>query len=125
MKPTTVDEYIINAPKEIQQKLRQLRDVIRNSAPQAEEKLSYGMPYFGYKGRLAYFAYVKNHIGLYVMPPIVVQFKNELKEYQTAKATIRFPLEQELPIPLIRELIKASVHANEIKHHVVSQKVKK
>ena len=124
MKPTTVEEYIQNAPTTIQGKLRQIREVIQGAAPHAEEKLSYGMPYYSYKGRLAYFAYAKNHIGLYVMPPIVLQYKDELKEFQTAKATIRFPLEQALPLILIRKLIQASVHANEIKYQATSQKVK-
>lgn len=114
-KAKTVDEYIANAPKEIQGKLRQLRKVIRESAPNAEEKISYGMPYYGYKGRLAYFAYAKNHIGLYAMPPTVDEFKNELKKYKTGKATIRLPLNEELPIYLIKKLVKAGVERNEKK----------
>ncbi len=63
-----VDEYIANAPEELQSKLKQLRKVIKDSAPEALEKISYGMPYYGYKGRLAYFAYAKEHIGLYIPP---------------------------------------------------------
>ncbi len=122
MKPTTVDEYIQSAPKETQAKLHALRKAIKEAAPDAYEKLSYGMPYYGYKGRLAYFAYAKNHVGLYVMPPIVEQHNEELTDYKTAKATIRFPLDKDLPLPLIKKLIKAGVHANEIKHHVMSQR---
>ena len=71
------------------------------------------MPYYGYKGRLVYFAYAKHHIGLYAMPPIVDDYKNELKKYQTAKATIRFPLDERLPLALIKKLIKAGVKNNE------------
>ncbi len=111
----TVDEYIAGAPKEVQGKLKELRAIIKDAAPNAEEKISYGMPYYGYKGRLAYFAYAKNHIGLYAMPPTVEDHKNELKKYETAKATIRFPLNEDLPIPLIKKLIKAGIKNNEAK----------
>ena len=114
MKPAKdVDEYIASAPKEVQGKLKELRATIKETAPNAEEKISYGMPYYGYKGRLAYFAYFKNHIGLYAMPPILKGHQNELKKYQTAKATIRFPLNEDLPIALIKKLVKAGIKNNE------------
>ena len=70
-----VDEYITNALKDIQDKLIELRDSIRAVAPNAEERISYGMPYYGYKGRLAYFRYSKNHIGLYIPPPVIRDHK--------------------------------------------------
>lgn len=109
---STVDEYIASAPEEVQGKLRELRAAIRQVAPEAMEKISYGMPYYGYKGRLAYFAYAKQHIGLYAMPPIVDDHKNELKKYQTSTATIRFPLDEKLPISLIKKLIRAGMKKN-------------
>ena len=55
----TVDEYIAQAPKEVQDKLKELRAVIRTSAPGVEERISYGMPYYYYKGRLVYFGLSK------------------------------------------------------------------
>lgn len=109
----SVDEYIANAPVAVQEKLNQIRAAIKEAAPKAEEKISYGMPYYGYKGRMAYFRLAKNHIGLYVMPPIVEVFKNDLKKYQTAKAAIQFPLDQDLPIALIKKLIAARVKIND------------
>ena len=115
MRIKDVDEYIANAPSEVQGKLRQLRKIIKDTAPDAEEKLSYGMPYYGYKGRLAYFAYARNHVGLYVMPPIIEDYKDELKKYETATATIRFSLSEELPLALIKKLLKAGVKSNEEK----------
>ncbi|HET7098991.1 MAG TPA: DUF1801 domain-containing protein [Patescibacteria group bacterium] len=110
-----VEEYIANAPEEVQGKLRELRQIIKSSAPKAEEKISYGMPYYGYKGRLVYFAYFKNHIGVYITPPIVADFKDELKDYETHMATIRFPHDKKLPIVLIKKLIKARVKLNDEK----------
>lgn len=113
MKPKTVDEYIANAPEETQEKLWEIRKIIKSVAPKAEEKLSYAMPYYGYKGRLVYFAYAKKHVGLYVMPPTVEEFKNELKDYVTSTATVQFPLNKKLPVNLIKRLIKFGVERNE------------
>lgn len=109
----TVDSYISAAPKEVQPKLKELRRLIKSVAPKAEEKISYGMPYYGYKGRFAYFAWAKKHVGLYVMPPIVANHKKELKGYETATATVRFPLDKKLPVALIKKLLKAGVKQNE------------
>ena len=108
-----VGEYISSAPKEVQQKLKELRTIIKEVAPNSLEKISYGMPYYGYKGRLAYFAFAKKHIGLYLPTPIIEEHQSELKDYETAKATVRFPLDQKLPILLIKKLIKARVKKNE------------
>ncbi len=113
MKIRTVDEYIANAPKQIQSRLKELRSAIKSAAPKASEKISYGMPYYSYKGRLIYFGFAKNHIGIYTMPPIVEEFGKELKKYQTGKATIRLPLDENLPIELIKKLVKARVKFND------------
>ena len=110
---TDVDEYISNAPKDVQGKLKEMRAAIKECAPKAMEKISYGMPYFGYKGRLIYFAYFKNHIGFYIMPPMVEMYKKDLKEYETSTGTVRFPFDKKLPISLIRKLVKARVKHNE------------
>jgi uncharacterized protein YdhG (YjbR/CyaY superfamily) len=113
LKVKSVNEYISKAPKEHQEKLNQLRDLILEVAPEAEEKISYAMPYYGYKGRFAYFAFAKKHIGLYLTPPIMEIFKDELKNYETATATIRFPLDEKLPVALIKKLLKARKKLNE------------
>ena len=109
----SVDDYLKTTPPGARTKLRELRKAIKEAAPDAEEKISYGMPYYGYKGRLAYFAYAKHHIGLYAMPPVIQDHIKELKKYRTATATIRFPLDEDLPITLIKKLVKAGVKNNE------------
>lgn len=111
----TVEGYIASAPKEVQPKLKQMRELILSAAPKAEEKISYSMPYYGYKGRLAYFAFAKTHIGLYIPPPIIAMHKDELKKYKTAMATVQFPLDEKLPVTLIKKLVKARVRFNENK----------
>lgn len=109
----SVDEYIQSTPKEIRGKLSELRRLIKSAAPKAQERISYGMPYYEYKGRLAYFRLAKNHIGLYVMPPVLAEHKEELKGYEIGEAAIRLPLDKKLPSALIKKLIKARVKKNE------------
>ena len=99
----------------MQGKLKELRAAIKEAAPTAVERISYGMPYYSYKGRLAYFRLAKAHIGLYVPPPVIEEHKSELRGYETATATVRFPLDKKLPIALIKKLVKARMKKNEEK----------
>ncbi len=112
-KAKDVDEYIAGAPEELQGKLRELRKVIKSVAPKAEEKISYGMPYYGYLGRLAYFAYFKDHLSFFVMHGVLADFEKEVKDYKTGAATLRFSLDQKVPVALIKKLVKATVKKNE------------
>ncbi len=114
-KVKTVDEYIKNAPEDLQDRLKEIRKAIKSVAPEALEKISYSMPYYGYKGRLAYFAHAKKHIGLYVPPPVIADHKKELVSYKTAMATVQFPNDKKLPITLIKKLIKARIKINNSK----------
>ncbi len=113
LRANNVDEYVAQAPPELQERLRELRRAIQQVAPEAQEKISYGMPYYGYKGRLVYFAYFTHHIGVYITPPIVADFQKDLSGYETHMATIRFPHDKKLPIPLIKKLIKVRMQLNE------------
>lgn len=113
LKPKSVDAYIARAPKEVRGKLKELRAAVRKTAPKALERISYGMPYYDYKGRLAYFAAFKKHIGLYIPSPTIEEHKEWLKDYETAMATVRFPLDKKLPISLIKKLIRARIKKND------------
>ena len=114
-KPKDVDAFIAAAPKEVRGKLKELRTVIKKIAPDAVERISYGMPYYHYNGRLAYFNYWKAHIGLYLPTPTIEEHRSELKAYETSRATVRFPLGERLPITTIGKLIKARMQTNELK----------
>jgi uncharacterized protein YdhG (YjbR/CyaY superfamily) len=114
-KPKDVDTFIAAAPKEVQGKLKELRATIRKAAPTAVEKIGYGMPYYSYKGQLAYFNVWTSHIGLYLPTPTIAEHETQLAGYETTKATVRFPLDERLPVGLIRTLIKARMKANEEK----------
>lgn len=109
-----VDEYIALAPKEVQGKLKELRTTIKTTAPKAEERISYGMPYYHYKGRLVYFAHAKKYIGIYaIFEPVRAMYRIELKGYEMSKGTIRFPLDESLPVVLIKKLVKAQGRKND------------
>jgi len=112
-KAADVDAYIEGAPKEVQEKLRKIRGAIKEIAPDAKERISYGMPYYDYKGRLIYFGLAKSHIGLYIPTPILEEYKDEVSEYETTNATLRIPLDKEIPIDLIKMLVKARLQKNE------------
>lgn len=107
-----VDTYISNAPKEAQGKLKQLRAAIKQLAPDAAEGISYRMPYYSYHGQLAWFASMKGYIGLYLRPPVIAEHARELAAYKTTKSAIHFPLDEKLPLPLIRKLVKARMKKN-------------
>jgi uncharacterized protein YdhG (YjbR/CyaY superfamily) len=108
-----VDDYIASTPKEVQNKLKELRAVIKKTAPDAQERIGYGMPYYGYKGRLVYFGLSKNHIGLYIPPPIIKDHKKDLVGFGTSKSAIRFPSDKKLPFSLIKKLILARINHND------------
>lgn len=109
----TVDAYIAAAPRAAQPLLRQLRQVIKKAAPGADERISYGMPYYDYHGRLIYFGLHSNHVGVY--PVGQTEKYPELKEYVTGKGTMRFQLDRPLPVALITKLVKERVRQNEAK----------
>ncbi len=111
--PKDVDEYIAGAPKEAQAKLKELRAAIREAAPAATERISYGMPYYDYKGRLVYFGLAKTHIGVYIPTPVLEEHKSELRDFKTTQATLRIPLDKNLPVELIKKLVKARMKKNE------------
>lgn len=112
--PKDVDEYIEKAPKESQGKLRELRAAIREVAPNAVERISYGLPCYGEKGRTVYFGAMKAHIGLYgISAAVLEEYKGEVASYAAAKGTIRLPLDKDLPLELVKKMVKARMEGNE------------
>lgn len=108
----TIDEYIDSFPAGVQKHLKKLRAVIKEAAPGAEEKISYRMPAFTYKGNLIYFAAFKNHLGLYPTPSGIEAFQAELAAYKKAKGSVQFPLDEPLPWDLIKRIVKYRVEEN-------------
>lgn len=110
----TVDDYIAQTPEEVRPRLQELRATIKAAAPEAQERMSYGMPFYEYKGRLVYFQLWKKHIGLYALSHDIEKYKSELQGYVGDKGTLRFPLNEKLPLALIEKLVRAKVRRNEI-----------
>ena len=114
--PKTVDEYLDRVPEPARTTLNKTRAVIRSVAPpEATEGISYGIPTFKYKGTLASFAAFSNHCSLFPGAGPTIEFKNELKNFQTAKGTIRFAPNKPLPASLLKKLMKARIAENERK----------
>lgn len=108
----TIDEYISEFPSDVQDILNNLRKVINDAAPEAKEKISWGMATFTLHGNLVHFAGYKNHIGFYPGPSGVEHFKNELTDYKTSKGTIQFDINKPLPIFLIDRIVRFRVNEN-------------
>ena len=81
-----------------------MRTCIRAAAPGAKESLKWGMPAFSYRRILVTFAAYERHIGFYPTPSAVRAFANDLSKFATASASIQFPLDKPLPLPLIRKI---------------------
>ena len=110
----TVDDYLASVPGEARAALEHLRRTIKAAAPDATETISYQIPTFKHHGPLVAYAAFKEHCGFYVMSPSVMEaHKDELKSYDTAKATIRFPADRPLPGALVKKLVKARIAENE------------
>lgn len=121
--PESVEAYISEYPAEVQEKLNDIRRVVKKTAPEAVEKISYGMPAYTLKGMLLYFAVHTNHIGLYPYPSAMEAFKKEIAQYHSAKSTIRFPLDKPLPLKLISEIVAFRAQENILKDQL-KKKVK-
>lgn len=100
----TIDAYISGAAPAAQPILRKIRALIRKSAPDAEEIISYQMPAFRQNGILLYFAAFKNHIGMF--PPVRgdEELERELERYRGPKGNLQFPLDEPMPYKLIARI---------------------
>lgn len=108
----TIDEYIAQYPGDVQARLGALRQAIRDEAPQAQEKISYGMPAFYLNGNLVYFAVHKNHIGFYPCPSGIENFKDRIAGYEYSKGAVQFPHDKPLPLALVREIVRFRMTEN-------------
>jgi len=108
----TIDEYIAASPKNVQSILRQLRKIIRETAPEAEEAISYQMPAFRLNGILVYFAAFKNHVSFFPTSSAIQAFRKKLSPYKTSKGTVQFPLTEPIPFALVKEMAKFRVKEN-------------
>jgi uncharacterized protein YdhG (YjbR/CyaY superfamily) len=105
MKITSIDEYIEQFPEDVREYLNNIRALGRELVPEAEEKLTYGVPSFVLNGILFNYAAFKKHVGFYPTPTAIEAFADKLTDYETAKGTIKFPFSKPMPYDLIKEII--------------------
>jgi len=104
----SVDDYIALQPDRAQRVLERVRAIIRRALPKAEEVISYNIPAYKLNGKVVlYFAAWKQHYSVYPagarMDPAL---SKELAAYEMSKGTIRFPLEEPVPVRLLERIAK-------------------
>jgi uncharacterized protein YdhG (YjbR/CyaY superfamily) len=108
----SIDEYVLQFSPEVQEILQELRKVIKEAAPNAEEKISWRMPTFALHGNLVHFAAHKKHIGLYPGASGIEVFQHKLTEYKFSKGAVQFPIGKPLPYGLITEIVRYRADEN-------------
>ncbi|GLR19760.1 iron chaperone [Portibacter lacus] len=109
-----VTAYIGQFPAEVQEILRQIRSIIIELAPYAEESISYGMPAYKLnKKPLVYYAGYKKHIGFYATPQGHEAFAEELSKYKQGKGSVQFPLDSAIPYDLIKRMVSFRIAQNQ------------
>jgi uncharacterized protein YdhG (YjbR/CyaY superfamily) len=107
--PRDVEKYLAGVPEKARATLEKIRLIVLETAPEATEKIAYGMPGFKYRGRpLLYIAAAKNHCGIY--GPVPETMKDDLAKYDVSKGTIRFPQDKPPSRTLVRKLVKARMN---------------
>jgi len=114
--PKSVDEYLAAVPDPARTTLSKIRATIRSVAPEATEKISYGIPSFQYKGGLVGYAAFSRHCSFFPMSASLLDtFEDELAGFRTSKGTLQFPLDTPLPAALVKKIVKARIAQNESK----------
>ena len=109
----SLDEYIAACPQDSQAYLREIRKLIRALVPKAKEKISYQIACFELNGRnLIHFAGWKKHVSLYPVPAGDEAFESEISKYVDGKGTVKFPLDEPLPVKLLKKVIKLHLAVN-------------
>lgn len=109
---SNVEEYISGFPPKTRSLLKEMRKLIKETVPEAEEVISYNMPAFKLNGMLVYYAGNKAHIGFYPTSSPIRIFKDDLSGYKTSKGAIQFPIETGIPASLVMKIVKFRVKEN-------------
>jgi uncharacterized protein YdhG (YjbR/CyaY superfamily) len=108
----SIDEYIAEFPPDTRKVLEELRALIRASAPDATETISYAIPTFDLNGHLVHFAAFKQHIGFYPTGRGIEAFQEELAPYKRGKGSVQFAIGEPMPADLIRRIVEYRVEQN-------------
>lgn len=110
----SVDEYIDTFPEDVQEELQDIRNVILEAVPEAEEVISYQLPALKFHGYIFYLSAHARHYSLSCPPPwtLFEVFKEELSPYKLSKSTIQFPKNEPVPYDLIQDMAKFRANEN-------------
>lgn len=104
--PSPIDAYIAEYPVDVQQQLNSIRRTIQKEAPQALEVIKYGIPTYVLGENLVHFAAFQHHVGFYPTPSGIQAFQKEFSSYKSGRGSVQFPLDQPLPLELIRQVVR-------------------
>jgi uncharacterized protein YdhG (YjbR/CyaY superfamily) len=99
-----IDDYIAEQPENIQPILIRIRDTLRATLPDAEERISWRMPTYWQGHNIIHFAAFKNHVGLYPGPEAIEHFSDRLAAFKPSKGAIPFPYDKPIPLQLIADI---------------------
>ena len=109
----SVDEYIAACPPESQAYLQEIRKLIRRLVPDAKERISYQIAAFERNGKnIIHFAGWKKHVSLYPVPAGDEAFERQIEPYMAGKGTLKFPLDEPLPVKLVEKIVKLHLVEN-------------
>jgi uncharacterized protein YdhG (YjbR/CyaY superfamily) len=119
-----VDKYLANVSEPARSTLNTMRARIRSSLPSAAtEGISYGIPMFKYKGAQVWFAAFSKHCSFFPGSlAVIAAFKNELKDCDVSKGTIRFPVDKPLSATLVKKLVKARIAEKQRKEQAIKER---
>ena len=107
---SAVDAYLADCAPAAREKLAAIRQLVHDEVPEAEETISYKIPAFRLDGRyLVYMAGFAHHVSMYPAPVSHPDFEDDMAVYGSGKSTARFPLDEDLPLDLIRRLVRFHV----------------
>ena len=113
---TSIDEYIESCPEQSRERLQQIRAVVKKLAPKATERISYQIAAFELNGKnIIHFAGWKKQVSLYPVPAGSEAFERQIAKYVDGKGTLKFSLDEPLPLKLIERVVKLHIKANTAK----------
>ena len=105
-RPTTIAEYIRAAPREGQPHLRRLYAILKSVAPEAEEAIKWGTPFFVEPRFVFAFSAHKAHCNFAPTPAALEAFRKELARHKTTRNYLQIPYDEPLPEALVRKIAR-------------------
>ncbi len=107
MDAATVEAYFASLEPGKRAALAKFRLTLKRILPKAEDCISYGIPALRHPdGVVVYYAAMKSHLSFFPTSYPIEACAADLKEYETSRGTIRFPIDTPLPLALVKKLVR-------------------